>query len=222
VIVSGVLVDGSGMPLAGVTVDLYYPRAQAKPLRVGSATTDANGRFGVRTADRPAFHKYSSGSDGWLTIDLLAGHASLTLHKALRRKFVRGRWLGPPSMAGSTGLGIVVFARGHPAVAVTVAHSGPAERAQGWLYGLVVREPGLDPRSGSGGDGAKVPVAGDPVVARNADGSTRTVSARDGSFQMRLPAGVFTVSEDICGVSKQVTVEPNTATRLTLEIPSSC
>jgi hypothetical protein len=222
VIVSGTVVDGLRTPLTGVTIDLYYARGLSKPVRVGSATTDANGRFAVRTADRAAFHTYSSRSGGWLTIDLLAGHSSLTVHKVLRRKLVRGRWLGPPRRAGSTGLGVLVLAKGQPAVAATVPHSGSTEGPQGWIYGLVVREPGLDPRSGSGGEPTTVPVAGDPVVARDADGSTRTVSARDGSFQMRLPAGVFTVSEDICGVSRPVTIQGGGAADVRLEIPNAC
>jgi hypothetical protein len=222
VIVSGTLVDGLRMPLTGVTIDLYFPRALLKPVRVGSATTDASGRFAVRTADRTAFHTHSSRSGGWLAIDLLAGHSSLTLHKVLRRKLVRGRWIGPPSRAGSTGLGVVVLAKGQPTVAATVPRSASTEGPQGWIYGLVVREPGRDPRSGSGGQGATVPVAGDPVVARGAVGSTRTVSARDGSFQMRLPAGVFTVSEDTCGVSRPVTIQGGGAVDVTLEIPNAC
>jgi hypothetical protein len=208
--VSGTLVNGSRHPVTGARVDLYRPTA--KPLRIGSATTDASGRFVVRAA------KPTSG--GWLKLDLLTGSSSLTLHKVVRRKFAGGRWVGP-SKAGTTGVGIVILAPGQPSVAATTAHWGSTAETEGWIYGVVVREPGSDPRSGSGG-GATVPVAGDTVVARDASGSASAVSARDGSFQIRLPARPITVSEDICGVGKQVTVEPNTATRLTLEIPNSC
>jgi len=221
VIVSGTLVDDARAPLKGVTVVLYYPDGQAKPLRIGSAITDRDGRFLVKAPDRPAFHTGSTPPGGWLRIDLLAGHSSLTLHKVLRRKLVDGRWLGPPSSAGSTGLGVVVLARGRPAVAA-VAHSGPTEGPEGWLYGLVVREAGRDPRSGSGGEGMVVPVAGDPVVARAGGRSVSTVSARDGWFQMRLPAGVFTVREDICGINRPVTITSGGAVQLMLEIPNAC
>jgi hypothetical protein len=222
VIVSGTLVDGLKAPLKGVTVALYFPRPEASPLRVGWATTDGNGRFAVRAADRAAFHTSSARSTGWLSIDLLAGHSRLALHKVLRRRFARGRWLGPPSKAGSTGLGTIVLAKGRPAVAATVPQSVSTEGPQGWLYGVVVRRPGSDPRSGGSGQGPDVPVAGDPILVRDATGSARTVSAQDGSFQMRLPAGAFTVSEDICGVSRPITIESGAASRVTLEIPNAC
>jgi hypothetical protein len=162
----------------------------------------------------------ASGSNSWLKLDLLTGNASLTVHRVVRRKFVGGRWVGP-TKAGTTGIGVVILAPGQPSVAATTTHWGSTAEAEGWIYGLVLREPGSDPRSGSG-SGATVPVAGDTVVARDAAGSASAVSARDGSFQIRLPARTIMVSEDICGVSKQVTVEPNAATRVTLEIPNSC
>ena len=212
VIVSGTLVNSVRQPVTGVRVDLYWPTT--KPLRVGSARTDASGRFVVR-AGEPA-----SGSNGWLKLDLLTGNASLTVHKVIRRKFVGGRWVGPTN-AGTTGIGVVILAPGQPSVAATTTHWGSTAEADGWIYGVVVREPGSDPRSGSGG-GATVPVAGDTVVARGTAGSASAVSARDGSFQMRLPTGVITLSEGICWVSKQVTIAGNTATRVTLEIPNAC
>jgi hypothetical protein len=212
VIVSGTLVNGVRQPVTGVRVDLYRPTT--KPLRVGWARTDTSGRFVVR-AGEPA-----SGSNSWLKLDLLTGNASLTVHRVVRRKFVGGRWVGP-TKAGTTGIGVVILAPGQPSVAATTTHWGSTAEAEGWIYGLVLREPGSDPRSGSG-SGATVPVAGDTVVARDAAGSASAVSARDGSFQIRLPARTIMVSEDICGVSKQVTVEPNAATRVTLEIPNSC
>jgi hypothetical protein len=221
VIASGTVLGDAGAPLKGVTVALYYPSAQSKPLRVGAAITDRSGRFVVKAADRPAFHMGSTRPGGWLRLDLLAGHSSLTLHEVIRRRLVHGRWLGPPSRAGSTDLGVFVLAKGRPAV-TTVVHSGSTEAPQGWLYGRVVREPGSDPRSGSGGGGAQVPVAGDTVVVRAGGRAASTVSAKDGSFQMRLPAGVFTVSEDICGVNRPVTIESGGAVRLTLEIPNAC
>jgi hypothetical protein len=214
VIVSGTLVNGVRQPVTAVRVDLYRPTTKPKPLRVGSATTDASGRFVVR-AGKPA-----SGSNAWVKLDLLTGNSSLTVHKVVRRRFVGGRWVGP-TKAGTTGIGVVILAPGQPSVAATTTHWGSTAEAEGWIYGLVVRGPGRDPRSGTGG-GASVPVAGDTVVARDAAGSASAVSARDGSFQIRLPARATTVSEDICGVSKQVTVEPNAATRVTLEIPNSC
>jgi hypothetical protein len=203
-IVSGTLVTSKRLPLAGKRVDLYASRL------VGSATTDRKGRFVVRAAGR---------SGGWLKLDLLTGDTSLAVHRVVRRKFAGGRWIGP-SRAGRTDVGVLILAPGQPSVTTTAAHWGSAD-AEGWIYGVVVRKPGSDPRSGSGSD-ATVPVAGDTVVARGAAGSGSAVSARDGSFQMRLPAGAVTLSEDVCGVSRQLTVERDAATRVTLEIANAC
>jgi hypothetical protein len=229
VIVSGTVVNKAHEPLSGVRVDLYYPIvsgqvAKVTPLRVGSAVTDRLGRFVVRAAATSALEKYSSRNRGWLKFDLLAGKLSLALHRGIRRRLVNGLWFGPPTVAGRTDLGVLVLALGQPGVdAVTGGTAvGGGTQSQGWLYGSVVRGPGLDPRSGSGGDGASVPVSGDTVVARGAGGSSSAVSAQDGSFQMRLRKGPFTVSEDICGVSQQVTIESDAATRVMLAIPNSC
>ena len=210
VIVSGTLVNSARQPVAGVMVDLYRPTT--KPLRIGSATTDTRGRFVLR-AVKPA-------SGGWLKLDLLTGNSSLTVHKSVRRRFAGGRWFGP-TKTGTTALGVVILALGQPSVTATTTDWGSTAGAEGWIYGVVVRKPGSDPRSGSGGE-ATVPVAGDTIVARGTAGSASAVSARDGSFQVRVPAGVITLSEDICGVSEQVTIERDAATHVTLEIPNSC
>jgi hypothetical protein len=225
VIVSGTLLNGVRMPLTAVKVDLYSSTALgrgtlAKPFQVGSGATDRNGRFALRAAARLTLEKNGLRNDGWLKLDLLTGDASLTVHKIIRRKLVGGHWVGP-TKAGTTDLGVLVLAPGQPSVTSSTRHGGSTAGADGWIYGLVVRGPGGDPRSGGSG-GATIPVPGDTVVARDAAGSASTVSARDGSFQMRLSAGIIRISEDICGASKQVTVEPNAATRLTLEIPNSC
>jgi hypothetical protein len=206
VIVSGMLVNGARQPLAGVAVDLYSSS------RLGTATTDRKGHFVLRAAARRASRS------GWLKLDLFTGHSTLAAHKVLRRRFVDGRWVGP---AGGTDLGVLILAAGQPSVTATVTHGGSTAGADGWVYGVVVRGPGSDPRSGNGG-GATVPVAGDTVVARSAAGSASAVSAHDGSFQMLLPAGAITLTEDICGVDKQMTIERDTATRVALEIPNSC
>jgi hypothetical protein len=87
-----------------------------------------------------------------------------------------------------------------------------------------MRKPGSDPRSGNGAGVAKKPVSGDPIIARD---QTRTkvasaISARDGSFRMSLPKGVYTIVEGICGVKRRVKVESGTTLTLTLVIPNSC
>jgi hypothetical protein len=154
-----------------------------------------------------------------LKLDLLTANSNLTVHKVIRRKFVDGHWTGP-AKAGTTDLGVLVLALGQPSVTSTTRNGGSAG-ADGWIYGVVVRGPGGDPRSGGDG-GTVVPVTGDTVAARYATGSASTVSARDGSFQLRVPAGSMTLTEDICGVSKQVTIESGAAARVTLEIPNAC
>jgi hypothetical protein len=96
--------------------------------------------------------------------------------------------------------------------------------SRGSIHGSVMRKPGSDPRSGSGAGAAKKPVSGDPIVARDKARTkvARAVSARDGSFRMSLPQGVYTIVEGICGVRKRVKVESGTALTLTLVIPNSC
>jgi hypothetical protein len=96
--------------------------------------------------------------------------------------------------------------------------------SRGSIHGFVMRKPGSDPRSGSDTATAKVPVSGDPIVARNKARSkvARAISARDGSFRMSLPKGVYTVTEGICGVRKRVEVKSGATRRLTLTIPNSC
>jgi hypothetical protein len=226
VIVSGTVVNNLRLPVRAVKVDLYYPsvadQRQAKPLRVGSATTDTRGRFVVRAAATSALEKYSSRSGGWLKLDLLAGRSTLALHRGIRRKPVGGRWIGPPNVAGRTDLGVLVLAPGHPGVEAVIRNGTDAAGAPGWLYGSVLRKPGSDPRSGGGGDQPTVPVSGDTIVARGASGSASAVSAPDGAFQMLLPAGVYTVSEDICGVSTRVEIMSAGATRVTLAIQNAC
>jgi hypothetical protein len=94
---------------------------------------------------------------------------------------------------------------------------------RGWIRGSVVRGPGVDPRSGGAG-GEAVPVAGDPIVARQIGGPAAAVavSARDGSFRMNVPAGVYRVTEGICGVTARANVQGEAALRVALKIPNSC
>jgi hypothetical protein len=225
VIVSGTLVNRVRMPVVAAEVDLFFSnplgqRTLAQPFRVGSGTTDRSGHFVVRAAGRLALRKIGIRNGAWLKLDLLTGDSSLTFHRIVRRRFVGGHWVGP-SKAGETDLGVLVLAPGQPSVTATAGQWGSTAGAEGWIYGYVVRQPGSDPRSGSGG-GATVPVSGDTIAARDGAGSASVVSARDGSFQMRVPAGLMTVTEDICGVSKQVMIESSGAARVTLEIPNSC
>jgi hypothetical protein len=96
--------------------------------------------------------------------------------------------------------------------------------SRGSIHGSVMRKPGSDPRSGSGAGAAKKPVSGDPIVARDKARTkvARAISARDGSFRMSLPKGVYTIVEGICGVRKRVKVQSGTTRTLTLVIPNSC
>jgi hypothetical protein len=94
--------------------------------------------------------------------------------------------------------------------------------AWGRIRGTIVRPPGGDPRSGQ--SSTTVPVAGDPVHAY--DRSDRliasAVSASDGRFELRVPAGVYRITEDICGTSQHVDVQPAGATSITLTVPNAC
>lgn len=98
---------------------------------------------------------------------------------------------------------------------------GGSGGARGSIDGSVIRGPGVDPRSGGG---ATHPVPGDPIVARQVDGSARAVaiSSQDGSFHMSLPVGVYRVTEGICGVTEQVNVQGDSAVSVGLKLPRSC
>lgn len=92
----------------------------------------------------------------------------------------------------------------------------------GSIAGVVVRWPGVDPRSGGGS--ASAPVPGDPVVARQVGGSARAVaiSARDGSFRVSVPVGTYVVVEGICGARERVTVQGGDPVRVRLVVPNAC
>ena len=84
---------------------------------------------------------------------------------------------------------------------------------------------GIDPRTGGGGDAstATAPVAGDPVTIRNPDGTVvaTAVSAEDGSFQVVVPAGLYSVTEDILGVSQTVDVADQATCSVVLLLTAS-
>lgn len=91
----------------------------------------------------------------------------------------------------------------------------------GMVLGHVMRDPGRDPRSGSGATtGASVPLGADPVQAHNeaGDEAARTVSGPDGSFQFMLPAGTYLITEEITAVSQQITVIDQTTITPTLHV----
>ncbi len=129
-------------------------------------------------------------------------------------------------------IGILAIAACGPGTAPSPSSDGPAVapsttglmESGGSVHGWVMRMPGLDPRSGSGAGDAQVPVSGDPITARTGAGRTAAtaVSARDGSFSMSLPQGVYTIVEGICGVTGRVDVRSHSATSVTLTIPNSC
>jgi hypothetical protein len=89
----------------------------------------------------------------------------------------------------------------------------------GVLQGHVERT-GADPRSGAGGTGTAAPVAGDPIEVHDSEGAlvAQTVSAQDGSFQLTLPAAVYTVTEDILGLSQPVEVQDQRVTAITFQL----
>ncbi len=126
-----------------------------------------------------------------------------------------GRSTTAPATSSTSPGPAVVNSQPSPSVSQPINSSG---RVQGW----VMRGPGLDPRSGGGG--RQVPVSGDPVTARDGSGSTAAtaVSARDGSFTFVLPPGMYAISEDICGTTKQIEVRSQTTASMTLTIPNAC
>ena len=105
----------------------------------------------------------------------------------------------------------------------TTSPNTPPSTGGGIVQGHVVRGPGVDPRSGGAGEGAQVPVAGDPLIARAGAATVATaVTGPDGSFAMNVPPGMVTVIESICGVSKAVQVNVGETVQITIIIPNSC
>ncbi|MGW7002330.1 hypothetical protein ACWGCW_05755 [Streptomyces sp. NPDC054933] len=95
----------------------------------------------------------------------------------------------------------------------------------GVVRGQIVRPPGRDPRSGNNADAAApVPVSGDTVRVYDPEGRTvaTAVSAVGGQFEFVLSPGAYRVTEDICGVSRQVEVRSREITSLILAIPRTC
>jgi hypothetical protein len=92
----------------------------------------------------------------------------------------------------------------------------------GVVRGQVLRPPGPDPRSG--GDTKTVPVNGDPVHANDSTGKVvaNTVTGPDGHFELTLPPGIYSITEDTCGVSQQVEIRSGTTTSLNLAITNAC
>jgi len=81
-----------------------------------------------------------------------------------------------------------------------------------------VQRTGIDPRRGSGASGAPAPVAGDPLVIADVSGTVvaEPVTQSDGTFQVTVPVGHYTVTEGILGVSQDVDVADNAAVTITL------
>lgn len=101
--------------------------------------------------------------------------------------------------------------------------SRTSDRTNGVLHGQVVRPPGVDPRSGRR-SGPAVPVNGDPVQVHDLRGRvvTGAVTKSGGFFSIALPPGQYRIVEDICGVSKEVTIRSGSATHVILKIPKAC
>jgi hypothetical protein len=89
-------------------------------------------------------------------------------------------------------------------------------QGSGVLVGRVERS-GVDPRSGGGGDEVTSPVSGDPIEIRDADGTVvaRPVSAEDGTFQVTLPVALYTVTEDILGITQCAAVRNQAISTIT-------
>jgi hypothetical protein len=94
----------------------------------------------------------------------------------------------------------------------------------GAIRGRIVRPQGLDPRSGAAGELADVGVSGDSIVARDGAGRVAgtAVSAVDGSFTIRLPAGTYRVVEGICAVGRSVEIPASAVIDVTLSVPNAC
>ena len=87
-----------------------------------------------------------------------------------------------------------------------------------------MRPEGSDPRSGGDGEPADVGVSGDSIVARDGAGriAGSAISASDGSFTIRLPAGTYRVVEGICAVGRSIEIPASAVIDVTLRVPNAC
>lgn len=108
--------------------------------------------------------------------------------------------------------------------AVPLNDSSSNPQAFGQIQGHVMRAPGQDPRAGGASASPTVPVPGDPIEIRNAAGAlvATAVSGKDGSFQVSVDAGTYTLVESICAVKQQVEVRAQSTTEVKLTVPNSC
>jgi hypothetical protein len=115
-----------------------------------------------------------------------------------------------------TGCGTHAGAPGRSAMPSSDDHHGA-------LDGRVLRPPGRDPRSGASAR-TPVPVTGDPIRARDPAGKVvaSTVTAAGGAFHLRLPPGRYRITEDICGIGREVDITARTTTTVTLTVPNAC
>jgi len=121
--------------------------------------------------------------------------------------------------------GIAVVACGLALMAADFGTSAHPPQGDGAVRGVVLRLPGRDPRSGSGGGpDAMVPVNGDVVRAADHQGHevAKSTTGRGGRFELTLPPGVYRITEDICGVGRQTEVRSTEIASVTLVIPAAC
>lgn len=111
------------------------------------------------------------------------------------------------------------------AALVACGPMGQQHGPHGVVRGVVVHEQGRDPRSGSSvAVGTAVPVNGDVVRARDHRGHevARAVTGHGGRFEFVMAPGVYGITEDICGITSQVTVENRRTVSVTVVIPNAC
>jgi len=224
-IVSGVLVDGAGKPVAGARVDTDFLADPVNTCSNSTAETDEMGHFVLRGL-KPGAVRLKARTEGFLTVK------PLTVDAPIEQVRLVGAWLGTASLTVKTPDGSllpeIVFlwrwkaGHGSPSSAAVrdgvlrfTGFTGEPEildlRIEGFVplkkevvvrpgedidLGVVTLDPGVNIR------GVVKDPDGEPVADAELswDGPSTAVSAADGRFELRnVPAGELALTVDAEG-----------------------
>jgi hypothetical protein len=98
IVASGVVVDSTGSPAAGVPVSLYLS-ANPSTNPLAQTTTDANGAYSIALANTPDLVAAESANGGYVNFDLLAGGTVTSLSRQWLNNTWSQEWSSSPAMA---------------------------------------------------------------------------------------------------------------------------
>lgn len=127
VIVSGTVVDGSGVALPNVTVQLFYASQMTTQDSVASTTTDSAGAFSIGMDDTRGFQATWISNGGYANLDLAVSSGTLFFVKGISRQWASGAWVDQDGAAPAPE--VVVLASSQPGVSPIPLRAGAQQRA---------------------------------------------------------------------------------------------